>query len=68
MSIKLTTIKDVSDFINLISTKEGAATVSQGRYIVNAHSLMGIFSLDLMRPIQLELESGNYSAFQRFAA
>lgn len=68
MKIKLTTIKDVLDFIDLIASSNSKATASQDRYVVSAHSIMGLFALDLLRPIDFHLESGDYSAFERFAA
>jgi hypothetical protein len=68
MEIKLTTIKDVNDFVNLAFSKDANATLSQGRYIVNAASLLGVFSLDLMKTVHLHVPSGEYSDFQRFAA
>ena len=68
MKIKLTTIKDVNDFVNLAFSKGVESTLSQGRYIVNAASLLGVFSLDLMQPVDLFVSTGDYSEFQRFAA
>ena len=68
MEIKLTTIKDILDFVNLAFRKDSSATVSQGKYIVNASSFLGVCSLDLMKPVTLNLDSKDYSAFQQFAA
>lgn len=68
MEIKLTTIKDVNDLVNLVFSKDVEATLSQDRYIVNAASLLGVFSLDLLKPVHLHIMSGDYSEFQRFAA
>ena len=35
---------------------EGEVTISCGRYIINAKSIMGIFSLDLTKSLILEIE------------
>ena len=68
MKIKFNTIKDIYDFVELTGKDSGAATLSQDRYIVSARSLLGIFSLNLLAPIELELESGNYEPFERFVS
>ncbi|MDO5391355.1 MAG: HPr family phosphocarrier protein [Eubacteriales bacterium] len=57
MNIYLHSVKDVTEFVNEISKVEGAATIYAGRYIINAKSIMGIFSLDLSEPLKLEIEN-----------
>ena len=52
--IKLSSIQDVRDFVNIVSKYEMDIDLLSGRYIVDAKSIMGIFSLDLMNPIKLE--------------
>lgn len=51
--IKLSSIQDVRDFVNIVSKYEMDIDLLSGRYIVDAKSIMGIFSLDLLKPIQL---------------
>ena len=68
IKIKLSTIKDVRDFIEIMTLNEIKATASQGRYVVDARSIMGLFALDLMSPIELHLEAGDCSVLERFAA
>ena len=68
MKIKFNTIKDIYDFVELAGKDDGAATLSQDRYIVSARSLLGIFSLNLLAPVDLGLESENYEPFKRFAS
>lgn len=51
--IQLTTIKDVQNFIREVMSFDMEIDLSSGRYIVDAKSIMGIFSLDLMNPITL---------------
>ena len=53
VNIKFTTIKDVQDFVKIVTRHEGDIDLVSGRYIIDAKSIMGIFSLDLMNPIQL---------------
>lgn len=52
--IELNTLKDVTAFINITTKYEDKVTVYSGRYIVDGKSIMGIFSLDLTKPIEIE--------------
>jgi len=54
VNIKFTTIKDVQNFVKIVTAYDGDIDLISGRYIVDAKSIMGIFSLDLMNPIKLE--------------
>jgi len=51
MKIVLGNIKDVREFVNLVVMVEYEVDLSQGRYLIDAKSIMGIFSLDLLSPI-----------------
>lgn len=53
MKIQLTTINDIKNFVNTVSRYEFAIDLSSGRYTVDGKSIMGIFSLDLSKPISL---------------
>lgn len=53
VNIKLETIEDVRDFVNVVSTSTIDIDLSSGRYVVDAKSIMGIFSLDLLKPVAL---------------
>ena len=53
VNIKLSSIEDVRNFVNIVSKYEMEIDLTSGRYIVDAKSIMGIFSLDLLKPIQL---------------
>ena len=53
VQIRLASIKDVQEFVELVRQFEGDIDLSSGRYVVDAKSIMGIFSLDLMKPINL---------------
>ena len=59
INIKLQTIEDVRDFVNVVSTSTIDIDLSSGRYVVDAKSIMGIFSLDLSKPIDLSIHSEN---------
>lgn len=51
--IALTNIKDVKDFVNAANMCDFSIDLSSGRYTVDGKSIMGIFSLDLSKPITL---------------
>ena len=59
VNIMLSTINDVKDFVNAVTMYNGDADLSSGRYVVDAKSIMGIFSLDLSSPITLTVHSDN---------
>lgn len=51
--ISLDSITEVNDFANMIAHFHSETDLSSGRYIVNAKSIMGVFSLDLTKPLTL---------------
>ena len=70
VEIRLSTIADVRDFVNIVSATNIDVDLSSGRYIVDGKSIMGIFSLDLLSPIKLtahaEDPSTLFKALDRF--
>ena len=54
--VKLSTRQDVQDFVGNLSGLEGNFDLIDGNYILDARSLMGIFSLDLSKPLRLDIE------------
>ena len=59
VDIKLSSIEDVRKFVDIVSKYDIDIDLSSGRYIVDAKSIMGIFSLDLLKPIKLTAHSDN---------
>ena len=59
MQIKLFTIQEVREFVNLVILVDFEVDLVQGRYVIDAKSIMGIFSLDLLSPITLIAHSDN---------
>lgn len=51
--IRLSSIEAVRKFVDIVRKYETEIDLSSGRYLVDAKSIMGIFSLDLMNPIKL---------------
>jgi len=54
MIVDLNSIEKVKSFVNVMSHIEDNIDLVSGRYIVDAKSLLGIFSLDLSKPVKLE--------------
>ncbi len=56
-SVLLSSINDVKAFVNAVSKYDFEIDLTSGRYVVDAKSIMGIFSLDLTQPIKVEAHS-----------
>ena len=61
--IVLKQIDDVKSFVNLTMGKNFEIDLVSGKYIVNAKSIMGIFSLDLSKPICMRADCAENDAF-----
>ena len=57
--ISLNTIVKVKAFLNVHSKFDVDFDLVSGRYVIDAKSIMGIFSLDLSKPIDLNIHADN---------
>lgn len=57
VKISLNSIDKVKSFVNEISKFDSEFDLVSGRYVIDAKSIMGIFSLDLSKPIDLNIHS-----------
>lgn len=55
MYIILNSVEKVKKFVNQVSKFEDEIDLVSGRRAVDAKSIMGIFSLDLSKPIKVEM-------------
>ena len=55
--ISLNSIDKVKAFVNEITKFDNDFDLVSGRYVIYAKSIMGIFSLDLSKPIELNIHS-----------
>jgi len=63
VTILLDTIEKVRSFVNTVSRCDGEFDLVSERYVIDAKSIMGIFSLDLSKPLRLDIHcSDNYDA------
>lgn len=63
-NVLLSSINDVKDFVNIVSKYDADIDLTSGRYVVDAKSIMGIFSLDLSKPIKLETQGDESDKLQ----
>jgi len=59
VNIKLDSIDAVREFVNIVNRFTSDFDLISGRYVIDAKSIMGIFSLDLSKPLQLEIHENN---------
>ena len=57
VQISLNSIDKVKAFVNAITQFEFDFDLISGRYVIDAKSIMGIFSLDLSKPIDLNIHA-----------
>lgn len=56
-TILLQSIEDVKEFNRIVAIYDGDVDLVSGRYVIDAKSIMGIFSLDLSKPIDLAIHA-----------
>lgn len=57
VKISLNSIDKVKSFVNDITRFDNDFDLVSGRYVIDAKSIMGIFSLDLSKPIDLNIHA-----------
>jgi len=62
--VSLPTVKAVQSFVSQISKLEGDFDLIDGRYILDAKSIMGILTLNLRQPLKLTIEKDTEETMQ----
>lgn len=62
VQISLNSIEKVKSFVNDIARFEADFDLVSDRYVIDAKSIMGIFSLDLSKPITLNIHADDTTA------
>ena len=62
VTINLGSIDKVKSFVNDITKFDSDFDLVSGRYVIDAKSIMGIFSLDLSKPINLNINGDEDNA------
>lgn len=52
-SLMLKSMDDVKRFVDIANSKSYDIELMSGKYIINAKSIMGVFSLDLTKPVTM---------------
>ncbi len=63
INLKLDSVDKVKTFVNTVSLFSGDFDLASERYVVDAKSIMGIFSLDLSKQLRLDIsDDADYDA------
>ena len=62
-TVQFKSISDVKEFVQTVNSYSYDVDLSSGRYVVDAKSIMGIFSLDLSKPIKVEIQANDCGKF-----
>ncbi|MBP7059585.1 MAG: HPr family phosphocarrier protein [Lachnospiraceae bacterium] len=57
VKVSLNTVDKVKSFVNTVNQLDSDFDLISGRYVIDAKSIMGIFSLDLSKPIELNIHA-----------
>ncbi len=55
VKVSLNAYDKIKSFVNLLTKFDADFDLTSGRYVVDAKSIMGIFSLDLSKPINMNI-------------
>lgn len=55
--VRLNSIENVKNFVDALKSIDGNFELVSGKYVIDAKSIMGIFSLDLTRPLELRTDT-----------
>ena len=67
VKVSLNSIDAVKSFVNVVTKYDSDFDLVSGRYVIDAKSIMGIFSLDLSKPIDLNIHAES-NAYEILAA
>lgn len=59
LTVKFKDANSVKDFVKITSQYREDLSLVRGRYVVDAKSILGIFSMDLSRPMDLVSDGAN---------
>ncbi len=62
-NITLSNVQAVRDFVQQVILLDYEVDLVQGRYIVDAKSIMGIFALDTLSPIEVVAHTNDATVF-----
>ena len=63
-NVQISSIGDVKNFVNIVGKYDFDIDLVSDRYVVDAKSIMGIFSLDLTKPIKVQVHTEDTQAIE----
>jgi len=57
LTVSLKMAQSVKDFVNIVSRYPYPVYLKSGRFTIDAKSLLGIFSLNISKPLTMEIHS-----------
>lgn len=66
VTLNLNEISKVQRFVGDISLYEEDIDVIRGKYVIDAKSLLGLFSLDLSKPVDVRINSDDDNVLDKF--
>jgi phosphotransferase system HPr-like phosphotransfer protein len=64
--INLNNIDDIKKFSKIVTNFNEDIDILSGRFVVDAKSIMGIFALDLSKPVEVEILTDSEEVFNKF--
>lgn len=61
-AVQLTSVADIKEFVDAANRLDCDVDVICGRYLVDGKSIMGLFSIDLSQPVEVEVADGQACA------
>lgn len=69
MKVNINSVDRIKDFVKVAESIPEDVDLVSGRYVVDAKSIMGVFSLDISKPVELVIHAENAAEFEsRFDA
>lgn len=65
VKILINSIEKVKRFTSILGKEDIDCEIIEGMHIIDAKSIMGIFSIDLSKPLQLNIHSDNREILQK---
>ena len=66
LMVKLNMVDDVKLFIEEVTNIDADVDLQKNRYVVDAKSIMGVFTLDLSEPVKVVIHSDDESLIEPF--
>lgn len=66
LTIKLNTIERVRGFINNTTKFDSDIDVIRDRYVIDGKSIMALFTIDLLKPVDVKIHSNNEDEIIKF--